>query len=94
MTDPGVSGGKPLAKRKGGNQLRSGVSERKAQAVGMLKLDRMFRNAGDCPSTVKAWEKPGVALRVIGEGNATNTYSAAGRFMLVCWLGLPKWNGI
>ena len=76
--------GKPLAKREGGNQLLSAIAKRKAQAVVMLKLDRMFRNAGDCLSTVEAWEKAGVALHVIDlGGNAIDTTSAAGRFMLV-----------
>jgi len=31
----------------------------------MLKLDRMFRNAGDCLTTVEQWEKAGVVLHVV-----------------------------
>ena len=91
VTDPGVSGGKPLAKREGGNQLLNVIAKRKAQAVVMLKLDRMFRNAGDCLSTVEAWEKAGVALHVIDlGGNAIDTTSAAGRFMLVVLAGAAE----
>ena len=57
----------------------------------MLKLDRMFRNAGDCLSTVEKWEKAGVALHVVDlGGNAIDTTSAAGRFMLVVLAGAAE----
>ena len=57
VTDAGVSGGKPLAKRDGGRQLLDVLRSREAGAVVMLKLDRMFRNAGDCLTTVERWER-------------------------------------
>ena len=53
ITDAGVSGGKPLAKREGGQRLLAAIRERKADAVVFLKLDRGFRNAGDCLATVE-----------------------------------------
>jgi DNA invertase Pin-like site-specific DNA recombinase len=57
----------------------------------MLKLDRMFRNAGDCLTTVERWEKSGVALHVVDlGGNAIDTTSAAGRFMLVVLAGAAE----
>jgi len=57
----------------------------------VLKLDRMFRNAGDCLSTVEKWEKAGVALHVVDlGGNAIDTTSAAGRFMLVVLAGAAE----
>jgi site-specific DNA recombinase len=57
----------------------------------MLKLDRMFRNAGDCLTTVERWEKAGVALHVVDlGGNAIDTTSAAGRFMLVVLAGAAE----
>ena len=57
----------------------------------MLKLDRMFRNAGDCLTTVEKWEKSGVALHVVDlGGNAIDTTSAAGRFMLVVLAGAAE----
>ncbi len=91
VTDPGVSGGKPLAKRDGGNQLLSAIAKQKAQAVVMLKLDRMFRNAGDCLNTVERWERKGVAVHVVDlGGNAIDTTSAAGRFMLVILAGAAE----
>jgi len=91
ITDAGVSGGKPLATRDGGQRLLSAIRERKADGVVMLKLDRMFRNAGDCLTTVEKWEKAGVALHVVDlGGNAIDTTSAAGRFMLVVLAGAAE----
>ena len=91
ITDAGVSGGKPLASREGGQQLLDTIRKRKADAVVMLKLDRMFRNAGDCLNTVEKWERSGVALHVVDlGGNAIDTTSAAGRFMLVILAGAAE----
>ena len=90
-TDAAVSGSKPLAKRNGGSQLLEGLRQRKVNAVVMLKLDRMFRNAGDCLSTVEQWERQGVALHIVDlGGNAIDTTSAAGRFMLVVLAGAAE----
>ena len=91
ITDAGVSGGKPLASRDGGKRLLTVIRQHKADAVVMLKLDRMFRNAGDCLTTVETWEKAGVALHVVDlGGNAIDTTSAAGRFMLVVLAGAAE----
>jgi len=90
-TDAGVSGGKPLATRDGGQRLLTMLKDHRADAVVMLKLDRMFRNAGDCLTTVERWEKTGVALHVVDlGGNAIDTTSAAGRFMLVVLAGAAE----
>ncbi len=91
IEDPGVSGGKPLGDRQGGQRLLEAIRRRKADAVIMLKLDRMFRNAGDCLTVVERWEKAGVALHVVDlGGNAIDTTSAAGRFMLVVLAGAAE----
>ena len=91
IIDAGVSGGKPLAKREGGQRLLTAMKAKQADAVVMLKLDRMFRNAGDCLTTVETWEKAGVALHVVDlGGNAIDTTSAAGRFMLVVLAGAAE----
>ena len=91
IDDAGVSGGKPLANREGGKQLLERIKKRKADAVVMLRLDRMFRNAGDCLTTVEKWEKSGIALHVVDlGGNAIDTTSAAGRFMLVVLAGAAE----
>ena len=57
----------------------------------MLKLDRMFRNAGDCLTAVDKWERSGISLHVVDlGGNAIDTTSAAGRFMLVVLAGAAE----
>ena len=91
ITDAGVSGGKPLAKREGGQRLLATLKQRKASAVVMMKLDRGFRDARDCLNTVEKWDRAGVALHVIDlGGNAIDTTSAAGRFMLVVLAGAAE----
>ena len=91
IVDEGISGGKTLSSREGGQRLLRVVRERKAEAVIMLKLDRMFRNASDCLSTIEAWDKSNISLHVIDlGGNAIDTTSAAGRFMLVVLAGAAE----
>ena len=91
VTDAGVSGGKPLASRTGGSRLLKALRGHRAGAVVMLKLDRGFRNARDCLATVEQWEKSRVALHVVDlGGNAIDTTSAAGRFMLVVLAGAAE----
>ena len=91
VMDAGVSAGKPLATREGGRKLLETVGKRKVGAVLMLKLDRMFRNAGDCLATVERWDRRGVSLHILDlGGNAIDTQSAAGRFMLVVMAGVAE----
>jgi DNA invertase Pin-like site-specific DNA recombinase len=91
ITDAGVSGGKPLSMREGGERLLTTLKQRKAGSVVMLKLDRGFRNATDCLATVEQWDKAHTALHVIDlSGNAIDTTSAAGRFMLVVLAGAAE----
>jgi len=57
----------------------------------MMKLDRGFRDARDCLNTVEKWDHADVALHVIDlGGNAIDTTSAAGRFMLVVLAGAAE----
>ncbi len=91
IEDAAVSGGKPLASRDGGGRLLEVLRQRRADSVVMLKLDRGFRNAGDCLTTVEQWERKGIALHVADlGGNAIDTTSAAGRFMLVVLAGAAE----
>ena len=91
ITDAGISGGKPLASREGGKRLLESLHRKQAGAVVMLKLDRMFRNASDCLTTVEKWDRAGVALHILDlGGNAIDTTSAAGRFMLVVLAGAAE----
>jgi len=89
--DNGCSGGKPLAVRPGGGKLLAALRRREADAVVILKLDRGFRNAGDCLATVEQWERKAVTLHVVDlGGNAIDTASAAGKFMLTVLAGAAE----
>ena len=68
IEDAAVWGGKPLASRDGGRRLLDALRQRRADSVVMLKLDRGFRNAGDCLTTVEQWERKGIALHVADLG--------------------------
>ena len=83
IVDGGVSGGRPLGARPGGQRLLSLLAEGKATHIVALRLDRLFRNAADCLATVEAWTKRGYVLHLLDVGgNAIDTSSAAGKFML------------
>jgi DNA invertase Pin-like site-specific DNA recombinase len=66
--DAGVSAGKGLEKRESGKYL-SAVSDSfalsKGDTVIATKLDRLFRNALDCLSTVEEWKKRGISMHVM-----------------------------
>lgn len=49
VLEPGVSGSRALASRPGGQTLLELVKTEKVNAVGALKLDRLFRDASDAP---------------------------------------------
>ena len=79
--DPGVSGGKPIGERPAGAELMRRV--RKGDHVVVATLDRMFRNSGDCSTTIERLTKLGVALHVTNmNGAAIDTSSPAGKFFV------------
>jgi site-specific DNA recombinase len=83
LVDAGVSGGKPLAERPEGSRLTEMVEAGEIQGVVITKLDRGFRSTVDCLQMVQSWERRGIALHIVDMGgNAVDTTSAAGRFML------------
>lgn len=79
--DPGVSGGVPISERPAGKELIRRV--RAGDHVVTATLDRMFRNSGDCSSTVDKLNRIGVALHITSmNGVAIDTSSAAGKFFV------------
>lgn len=91
IEDGGVSAGKPLLSRPGGAELIQRVRRRETAHVVMLKLDRGFRNAADCLATVEAWDRARITLHIIDlGGNAIDTASAAGKFMLTVLAGAAE----
>ncbi|PIZ30813.1 MAG: DNA invertase Pin [Armatimonadetes bacterium CG_4_10_14_0_8_um_filter_66_14] len=91
VEDVAVSGGKPLAERPGGKRLTDAIRRREVDAVLVVKLDRAFRDCADCLSTLTEWDKRGAALHILDlGGNAVDTTSAAGRFMLTVLAGAAE----
>jgi len=89
--DNGISAGKPLGTRQGGAKLLKAIKAKKADHVVILKLDRAFRNAADCLSTVELWDRKGITLHIVDlGGNSIDTTSAAGRFMLTVLAGAAE----
>lgn len=91
VADQGVSGGKALATRPGGNKLVAGLQAKRVGHIVALKLDRLFRDAADALTQTKVWDAAGVALHLIDMGGATvNTSSAMGRFFLSMLAGFAE----
>jgi DNA invertase Pin-like site-specific DNA recombinase len=91
VCDAGVSAGKPLISREGGNQVIELVQRKQVQAVVAFKLDRLFRNCADCLTTTEQWDKKGVALHLVDLGGQTlDTSSAMGRFFLTVMAGAAE----
>lgn len=91
IIDENVKGATPLATRLGGQQLITHIKNNHIEAVVVLRLDRMFRNASDCLVNIESWDKLGVSLHLVDfGGNAIDTTSAAGRFMLVVLAGAAE----
>ncbi|MCG3177467.1 MAG: hypothetical protein MOGMAGMI_02441 [Candidatus Omnitrophica bacterium] len=91
LTDPAVSAGTPLAARPAGRELAELVTARRVGAVVALRLDRLFRDAGDCLAVTRRWDAAGVALHLLDLGGQTlDTSSAMGRFFLTVMAGAAE----
>lgn len=90
FVDPGQSGSKPLAERpEGGAQLVARL--RKGDHVIVTKLDRAFRNAVDCLTTVDEWERKGITLHLLDMGGISiDTKTPAGKMFLTMMAGFAE----
>jgi len=83
IREEGISAGKPLATRPGGQELLQLVKKGDVGHVIALKLDRLFRDAADALNVTKAWDNAGIALHLVDMGGQSmNTATAMGRFFL------------
>ena len=93
IRDEGVSAFKHLDTRPGGAELLRLLAAGKAAHVVALKLDRLFRNAGDALTQTEAWDREGVALHLVDMGGAAmDTASATGRMMLTMLAGFAQFE--
>ena len=91
VTDGGISAGKPLSTRPGGARVLTMAAKKQVHAVVAWKLDRLFRDAGDCLEVTREWDRSGVALHLVDlGGQAIDTASAMGRFFLTVLAGAAE----
>jgi site-specific DNA recombinase len=91
VIDAGISAGKALASREGGQRVLELVKQSKVGAVVAWKLDRLFRDAGDCLNVTGDWDKRGIALHLVDMGGqAIDTSTAMGRFFLTVMAGAAE----
>lgn len=91
IVDAGVSGGKYLSQRPGGQKLIEILKARKASHVVAIKLDRLFRNAADGLWTIETWDNDGISTHLIDiNGMGLDTSSPMGRMMLTMMAGFAQ----
>ena len=93
VRDEAVSGGKPLADRKGGGELLAAIGRGDAHHVVALKLDRLFRATVDALTAADEWTAAGVGLHLVDHGGQSiNTASAVGRMFLTMLAGFAEFE--
>lgn len=91
VSDEGVSAGKPFADRRGGAEVLQLIAAGAVHHVVALKLDRVFRDAGNALAQSSAWDKAGIGLHLIDMGGQSiNTRSAMGRMFFVMSAGFAE----
>jgi DNA invertase Pin-like site-specific DNA recombinase len=91
VIDAGVSGGKPMHSRTGGQRILELVKRGTVDHVVSYKLDRLFRDCADCLAVTAAWDKKAVALHLVDMGGQTlDTSTAMGRFFLTVMSGAAE----
>lgn len=83
IVERAVSGPKPLETRPAGARLCTAIKDPRITSVVCIRLDRVFRDAVDCLTTVRKWNKIGVAFHLIDMGGQSiDTSGAMGRLFL------------
>lgn len=79
--DKGISGGKPFSERPKGKELLDTLKE--GDVVIALKLDRMFRSAGDAVQQLEQFKKKKIKLFLLDMGEVTGNGIAAMVFTIL-----------
>ncbi len=86
--DAAVSGGKQFLSRPAGYRM-SNLAQ-KGDVILITRLDRAFRSAVDCLSTIQKWQKLGVRVVFITQNFDTET--PMGRFAVTILAGAAEWE--
>jgi DNA invertase Pin-like site-specific DNA recombinase len=92
VTERGVSGKVKLSKRPEGSRVLTMLANGVCHVVA-LKLDRLFRNAGDALATVDAWQDAGIHLHLVDLGGVSaSTSSSIGKLLLTMLAGFAEFE--
>ena len=93
LSEPGVSGKTPLYSRPEGAKIQELINKGGCSHVVALKLDRLFRNAGDALTVSEEWLKQGVNLHIVDmSGSAIDTGSPQGRMFFTMLAGFAEFE--
>lgn len=91
LVDAGVSAGVALAKREAGKRLVSMVKSKKVDVVIAVRLDRLFRNAGECLTTIDLWSKKNVSMVLLDCGGMEiDSSNPISKMMLTFMAGIAE----
>jgi site-specific DNA recombinase len=91
VVDAGVSAGAPLSTRAGGARVLDLARRGHVAGVVATKLDRLFRDCGDCLAVTREWDGAQIALHLVDlGGQSIDTSSAMGRFFLTVMAGAAE----
>jgi DNA invertase Pin-like site-specific DNA recombinase len=92
IQDPATTAAIPLSERREGKRLEALLGRSGGHVVAQ-RLDRLFRDAADCLSTVARWDKRGVKLHLADQGGCSlDTSTAMGRLMLTNLAGVAEFE--
>lgn len=87
-----VSGKLKLNKRPEGKRIAALTSAGVCHIVA-LKLDRLFRNAGDALAHVEEWDAAGIALHLVDMGGqSVNTGTSMGKMLITMLAGFAEFE--
>jgi DNA invertase Pin-like site-specific DNA recombinase len=91
IVDDGVSGGKYLSQRPGGQRLIELVKTKKVRHVVAAKLDRLFRNSADALWSIEGWDNEGLSTHLLDvNGMGLDTSSPMGKLILTMMAGFAQ----
>lgn len=88
IRDVAISGGTPIDKRPGGQELLQLIQKKKVQHVVAMKLDRLFRDCADCLLKCREWDRRGISLHLLDLSVDTST--PMGRMFLTMASGFAE----
>lgn len=91
IADEGTSAGRRLSQRGGGSELLNVVESGQVGHVVVLKLDRLFRRAGEALSETENWDRRDIILHLVDQkGASISTRNSLGRFFFVMLAGVAE----